>query len=87
MFNDNNIKGGEQASIDLSLEQLQLDYVDLLLIHNPITSRNEYRAACAPHFFEFLAMKGDKRAVNVETLPDGENLRLVLFFFCPHICC
>ena len=47
MFNDNNIKGEEQASIDLSLEQLQLDYVDLLLIHNPITSRNEYRAACA----------------------------------------
>lgn len=44
MHNANNLKGQETESIDLSLKQLGLDYVDLLLIHNPCASKEEYNA-------------------------------------------
>ena len=79
MFNENNVKGSEEGSIDLSLQQLQLKYVDLLLIHNPITSRDEYRASCLPHFFEFMQLKGSEHAIRPLVLADGDNLRLVPF--------
>lgn len=75
MFNANNIKGNEKESINLSLEQLKLDYVDLMLIHNPIAGRDEYRAACIPHFFEFFKLRNPKLAVKPDVLPDGEKLR------------
>ena len=77
MFNANNVKGNEEESINLSLEQLNLDYVDLLLIHNPIAGRDEYRAACIPHFFEFFALRDSEKAVKPDVLPDGEKLRSV----------
>lgn len=51
---ENNEMGKEEASIDLALQQLQLEYVDLLLIHNPCSSVPEYNAACMPHFFELI---------------------------------
>lgn len=38
MHTSNNVKGDEAASIDLCLKQLDTDYVDLLLIHNPTTT-------------------------------------------------
>ena len=41
MHNANNEKGGEAASIDLCLEQLDLPSVDLMLIHNPAASVGE----------------------------------------------
>ena len=78
MFNANNIKGNEEESINLSLKQLQLDYVDLLLIHNPIAGRDEYRAACIPHFFEFFKLRDPENAIRPDTLPDGEKIRSVV---------
>ena len=35
MFNPNNVVGEEMASIDLSLQLLDMTYVDLCLLHNP----------------------------------------------------
>ena len=35
MFNANNIVGDEMASLDLSLQLLDMSYVDLCLLHNP----------------------------------------------------
>ena len=40
------------AAIDHCLQLLQLDYVDLCLIHNPLTDMAEYAASAAPHAFE-----------------------------------
>ena len=54
MYDSNNMKGGEGESIDLSLKQLGLEYVDLLLIHNPTASVPEYNTATCPHFFELF---------------------------------
>lgn len=53
-FHDCNKKGGPQAkeAIELCLQKLGLDYVDLMLIHNPATDLDEYQASCCPHFFE-----------------------------------
>ena len=50
----NNRKGLEttRAAIDECLALLQLDYVDLMLIHNPCTNALEYEASSAPHAFE-----------------------------------
>ena len=48
-----NMKGDEAASIDKSLKQLQVDYVDCFLVHTPITSPEEFKAGIVPHFFEF----------------------------------
>ena len=50
-----NCKGDEAASIDLSLKQLGVDYIDLLLVHNPIVTDPEYKAACVPHMFDLFA--------------------------------
>ena len=54
MFNENNVKGDEAASIDLCLSQLGVDQVDLLLIHNPCTGVDECVHLCAflRSFFE-----------------------------------
>jgi len=50
----NNRKGLEttRTAIDECLKLLQLDYVNLLLIHNPCTNHLEYEASSAPHAFE-----------------------------------
>ena len=78
MFRDRggaaNLKGGEEASLDLCLEELGVGYVDLLLVHSPCTSAAEYRAASAPHFFELSRLHGKAGAVP-EALPDGTLLR------------
>ena len=50
MHQENNLKGGEAASITLTLDQLKVSHVDLMLIHNPAVGRKEYDAACLPHF-------------------------------------
>ena len=50
-WNSNNIKGGEAASLELSLKELETDYVDLLLIHSPHCGPYEFKAAFTPHFF------------------------------------
>ena len=55
MYNSNNVKGEETESIDICLKQLGLEYVDLLLVHNPITSVPEYKAGSCPHFFELFS--------------------------------
>ena len=70
-----NDKGGEEASIDLTLKQLGVDYLDLLLIHNPAASKEEYSAAAHPHFFEMFTYQGKEEAVRPERLPDGDNIR------------
>ena len=75
MYNPNNVKGRETESIDLCLKQLSLEYVDLVLLHNPIVSVPEYRAASSPHFFELLKMQGDPNAIKAETLTGGESIR------------
>lgn len=56
MYNANNVKGEEPASIDLTLKQLQMDYVDLLLIHNPCTEKAEYMCSFSPHWFELKTL-------------------------------
>jgi len=80
MYNPNNIKGSEHASITLSLNQLGLDYVDLFLIHNPCVSIPEYNAATLPHSFELVTLMA--KVKNLPELPvipksliDGELLR------------
>ena len=75
MYNPNNVKGQETESIELCLKQLSLEYVDLVLLHNPIVSVPEYRAASSPHFFELLKMQGDPNAIKAETLTGGESIR------------
>ena len=53
-FHSDNRKGFEttRAAINLCLSKLQLEYVDLLLIHNPLTDLVEYAASATPHAFE-----------------------------------
>ena len=49
-----NLKGeaAAAAGVDLCLQLLGLDYVDLLLIHNPCTALDDYTASSYPHCFE-----------------------------------
>ena len=75
MFNSENMKGGETESIDLCLKRLGLEYVDLLLIHNPTVSVPEYNTATCPHFFELFGHSGHPDAVKPEKLPGGEHIR------------
>jgi len=76
MYNANNVKGGEAASIDLCLRQLGLEQVDLLLLHNPATNVAEYTAASLPHFFELFNHSGHKLAIKGPVaLSDGSTLR------------
>ena len=76
-FNANNVKGGEEASFELCLEQLGLDYVDLLLVHNPCTGNAEYNLAFTTHMFERAHVQGDDNAITLK-LPDGEAIRPLL---------
>lgn len=52
-FHRENRKGAATTAvaIDLCLKKLQLDYVDLMLIHSPCTTIAEHEASCCPHFF------------------------------------
>ena len=52
-YSADNVKGDEMASIEKSLKQLGVDYIDTMLIHTPVTSPPEFRAGFTPHFFEF----------------------------------
>ena len=49
-----NEKGLEatRKAVDLCLQLLGLEYVDLILIHNPCTSVADYQASTSPHCFE-----------------------------------
>lgn len=64
-----NTKDNAPAAIDLSLKELGLDFVDLLLIHNPCTDTREregdYDASSAPHSFELggSRLRPDERAL------------------------
>jgi diketogulonate reductase-like aldo/keto reductase len=71
MYNPNNVKGNEMKSIDQCLEELGVEYLDLLLVHNPCVSVAEYNASCCPHFFELKGAEGGMPA----TLPNGHRLR------------
>jgi diketogulonate reductase-like aldo/keto reductase len=51
-FHPENVKGDATAAVDLCLSKLGLDYVDLMLIHNPCTDLDEYAASGCPHAFE-----------------------------------
>lgn len=55
-FHASNKKGftETQTAIDECLAKLQLDYVDLMLVHNACTDIEEYQASAAPHFFELF---------------------------------
>ena len=77
MFNKNNLKGEEEASLDLCLQQLGVDQIDLCLLHNPTTSAVEYNAGSLPHHFELGNHSGGKSALSM-TFPDGEKVRPIL---------
>ena len=53
-FHPENVKGEvpTAAAIDLCLKLLGLDYVDLMLVHNPCTELDDYTASSYPHIFE-----------------------------------
>lgn len=78
MYNENNLKGQEPGSIDLSLQQLGVSYVDLMLIHNPCASALEYNAASLPHFFEYFKLYHPEKAFNPSCYADGEPVRPAL---------
>jgi diketogulonate reductase-like aldo/keto reductase len=54
-----NEKGLEatRAAIDLCLSLLGLDYVDLMLVHNPCTTQADYQASTCPHLFELAGRR------------------------------
>eukprot|EP00756_Hemistasia_phaeocysticola_P060274 Hpha_TRINITY_DN3890_c0_g1::TRINITY_DN3890_c0_g1_i1::g.44506::m.44506 len=58
-----------KAAVDLCLKKLQLDYVDLFLIHNPATELDEYMASGLPHQFEIGLRPGE-----VKFLPEEREL-------------
>lgn len=79
MYNSNNVKGDEFNSIDLCLNQLELEYVDLMLVHNPCTSAIEYGSATLPHFFEYFNYTGvSSFTIKPKILHTGENMRELL---------
>ena len=41
-----------RAAVDQCLSLLGLDYVDLMLVHNPCTAQADYQASTCPHLFE-----------------------------------
>ena len=75
MYQADNEKGGEEKSIDLSLQQLGFDYADMFLVHNPTTTLAEYNYAGLPHFFELYELKQHPNAVSPKVLPNGHLLR------------
>jgi diketogulonate reductase-like aldo/keto reductase len=76
MYKADNVKGSERGSVDLCLQLLKMDYVDLMLLHNPCTSAVEYNAATLPHFFEYFNVSGGSSyAISPRTLASGEDMR------------
>lgn len=75
IYNPNNVKGDEKASIDLAMQQLDLNYIDLVLIHNPCVSTIEYNAAVVPHFFELFNSSNEENAMVPVALPNGHVIR------------
>ena len=76
MFSADNVKGSEASSIDICLSQLKMDYVDLMLLHNPCTTAVEYNSATLPHFFEYFnATGGSSYTIKPSTLASGEDMR------------
>jgi len=71
-------KGAERASLERSLKELQVESVDLCLIHNPTTSFDEYNAAFMPHLFELFNEQGSANAVRPMHFVDGQPLRPLL---------
>ena len=59
-----NLKSEESVTsgVDLCLKLLGLDFVDLMLIHNPCTTLDDYTASSYPHCFEL----GGSRLTTVE---------------------
>ena len=57
-YSADNVKGDELASIDKCLKQLQVDYIDTMLIHIAQTSPGEFKAGFTPHFFDFMVNDG-----------------------------
>jgi D-xylose reductase len=66
-FHPENVKSLEatRSAIQLCLSKLQLSYVDLMLIHNPLTQLDEYQASAAPHCFELggSGLSSEERAL------------------------
>ena len=75
MYNPNNIKGQETDSINMCLNQLNVKYVDLLLLHNPLVSVTEFNAASCPFHFELANTTGLPTAITPKKLPGGEEIR------------
>lgn len=78
MKDDANRKGDEAASIELCLNQLGVEYIDLILLHSPCTTRLEYDAARTPHYFELFTYAESEEAVRPTHLADGEAIRPML---------
>ena len=76
-----NAKGNEAKALETCLEQLGLEYVDVLLIHCPCVDKAEYHAGGLPHLFELqnkdpnsiFSLMQDCSAGQI--LPDGTTLR------------
>ena len=63
------------AGLDASLERLNLDYVDLLLIHWPLPARDEYVSTFRT--FEKLVNEGKTRSIGVSNFKPAHLERLI----------
>ena len=63
------------AGLDASLERLNLDYVDLLLIHWPLPARDEYVSTFRT--FEKLRAEGKVRSIGVSNFTAAHHERLI----------
>eukprot|EP00755_Sulcionema_specki_P027975 Sspe_Gene.1826::Locus_607_Transcript_1_1_Confidence_1.000_Length_1111::g.1826::m.1826 len=55
-FIDENVKGKEREALDRSLKEMNVDYVDLCLIHTPCTSTLELWTAFLPHAWGLVGL-------------------------------
>ena len=67
-FHANNKKGEAEtaAAVDECLALLGLEYVDLMLIHNPCTGIADYQASSSPHCFELAKALGPNGMTEAE---------------------
>jgi 2,5-diketo-D-gluconate reductase A len=74
---DGEFQGNERAiaGLDECLRQLEMDYVDLLLIHWPLPQRNEYISTWKT--FEKLAKSGKARSIGVSNFKPAHLDRLL----------